>query len=611
MNTIKKNISLPRNEIFRSIPQMLNNHLPGGLRSFGNYYYLLRQVFKSETEESNDILNIIYNDLIYHLNKWATESLKYQEGTNANKKQVKISEIFSIHPSQDKKVNISLINEEFLKSLDGFKKEYLCGNIKKHDFVANQIALIDDNSEHKGEYFPYTFRCSSCNKIVYSETYPKKTCCSNSKWIQLSVFLVSSDGRIDSIGRPNDYSDYHELKCRQPGCKGSLQIKESNQAKNYKLICNTNPKHDNSHFLNKPGFMLYSIFSGTIFAVHTSEVINFDLSSLQNLNSDPFAISDNDFIDICESNINNLDEDTKEYFYEFKNNVNPERNKRTIIRFNLDLFSAKSNCNTHQSIHLDLNNPKINDFCHIELKKKTSKIINQFQIKDLIDFSEIGLVNDIEVINYSYGFSRVADKPIFTPSGQVKFNFFYEHELTNSSLYPTKDEHRKAKKQIFYSKEKNKGIYFKISSEKIASILNGIPIPTKGDYLSQSTIYEKEEFKIIFTYLHSLTHFFIKTISQHFSGINTSSLSEMIFPHEYAFVIYKTGTGKDLGYLESFFEEYILGDNLSFLNYLNDPTNLICPAFELCTNGACIECLYTNKHSCKYGNEMLNRDLII
>lgn len=619
MSTIKKNISLPRNEIFRSIPQMLNNHLPGGLRSFGNYYYLLRQVFKAEAEDSSDILNIIYNDLIYQLNKWAIESLKTQQGTNPNKKQVKISELFSIHPSQDKKVNTSLINEDFLKSLDGFKKEYLAGNIKKHDFIANQIALIDDNSEHKGEYFPYTFRCSSCNKIVYSENYPKKNCCNNSRWIQLSVFLVSPDGRIDSIGRPNDYSDYYELKCRQPGCKGFLHIKEANQAKNYKLTCSINQKHDNSHFLNKPGFMLYSIFSGTIFAVHTSEVINFDLSSLQNLNSDPFTISDSDFYNICESNINNFDEDTKEYFSDFKNNINPERNKRTIIKLNLNLFNTKSNSNTHQSIHLDLNNPKINNFCHTELTKKKNKFIHNFPVNDLIDFFEIGLVDDIEVINYSYGFSRVADKPIFTPSGQVKFNFFYEHELTNSSLYPTKDEHRKARKQIFYSKEKNKGIYFKISPEKIKSIIGNYPLPTINDYLSQQKIYikdktgkdETDEFKIIFTYLHSLAHYFIKTISQHFSGINTSSLSEMIFPHEHAFVIYKTGTGKDLGYLESFFEEYISGNNLNFFNYINDPTNIICPAFELCTNGACIECLYTNKHSCKYGNEMLNRDLII
>lgn len=604
--TTNKNMFLPRNEIFRSVPQMLHNHLPGGLRSFGNYYYLLKQVYKSEVEDSNQVLNIIYNDLIYNLNKWASETIKNQQSINSNKKQIKISEIFSIASSQDKKIDVSLINEEFIKSLDGFKKDYLFGNVRKNDFIANQIALVDDEREHKGEYFPYTFRCSSCNKIVYSDKYPKNNCCNSSKWIQLSVFFVSPDGRIDSIGRPNgnEYLDYNELKCRNPGCKGFLKVKEANQAKNYKLICSIDPKHDNSNNLNKAGFMLYSIFSSSVFMVHTSEVINFDLSSLTQSNE---TLSDSDFIRICESNLNKLDEDSKSYFEEFKKNISPDRNKRTIMKFNSGLFEIKSN----QSIHLDLNNPKINDFCHNEIINKIHKKKIEFEIKDLIDFSEIGIVNDIEVINYSYGFSRVSDKPIYTPSGQVKLNFFYENELTSSAMYPSKEEHRKAKKQIFYSKEKNKGIYFKISNEKILSILGTKALPTSNCYLSQKQIYDEEEFKIIFTYLHSLAHFFIKTISQHFSGINTSSLSEMIFPHEYSFVIYKTGTGKDLGYLESFFEEYILGDNLEFFNYINDATNLVCPAFELCTNGACIECLYTNRHSCKYENEMLNRELIV
>ncbi len=98
----------------------------------------------------------------------------------------------------------------------------------------------------------------------------------------------------------------------------------------------------------------------------------------------------------------------------------------------------------------------------------------------------------------------------------------------------------------------------------------------------------------------------MKAISQHFSGIQISSLRELIFEEKNAIVIYKTGTNKDLGYLESFFEHYIKNKESEFYDYMNNTINWMCPGRELCTN-ACMECLIINKHCCNKFNNDLDR----
>jgi len=589
------------NKIFRSIPQMLNNHLPGSIRSFGSYNYLLKMVYKEAVSDSN-ILDVIYNDLIYNLSHWGKESINIQRNSHVydGKKTIKLSDLFNIERSQERNLDPNIFNENILKGYNGFKKNYIIDGNNQSDFIANEIA-VHDKAKHYGEYFPHTFKCSLCDIVVYSEQYPQKSCCNNSRWIQLSVFYVSPDGRIDSVGNPNKKGiTYQELYCKEPGCKGKLTIKESNQAKNYKFGCSVNKKHEKS--LTKNGFIPYSVFSRSSFNIHSSEVINFDLSKFNNQQNNSLDFSDEEFENIINSNKKHLDEDSLQFLEEYNNGE--KKNKRIIIKLNKELFKKNS-----QSIHLDLSAPEINRFCHNEIIKKINVWQKNFTHHTLINFESIGLIDDIEVINYSYGFTRISDIPIPTAQGQIKFNFFHESHRENGNVAMYENRPSSSRKQIFYSKENNKGIYFKIDRTQIEKLVGNTPIPTEGMFLSQKKIYQ-DDFEKIFVYLHSLAHYFIKTISQHFSGINTSSLSEMIFPHQFAFVIYKTGTGKDLGYLESFFEEYIKGENSSFYEHINNGINLICPAFELC-NGSCIECLLTNKHSCKYENEMLDRKVVL
>lgn len=581
------------NKTQRSIDQMLYNHLPGSIKSYNNSYYLLKKVTTTNQDASTEILNVIYEDLIGKLNYWSDQ---YCE--NIKKDHYKITDCFNIKTdAYEYKKNETKLNE-----LNGFSKNCFTAS----NLAANKDKKKEkDKDHHIGEYFPYTVKCNNCNAVGYSKDLNKPTNegsthrCSSSV-SQLSIFQISPYGGVESIAQ-KEANDKNKksfwLKCSILNCGGYLKIKESNQAKETKLECSKDPKHQNYKQLSKDSYMLYSVFSSSAFQVHRSEVINFDLSNL------PVQISDYDFLSTLKVHQDKLNrQDLRDLNENYS--WNDKEKKEIISKYPL-LFNTVSN----QSVQLDLNNPAINQICHdqIDKKIKQEKYTTRDSTNELLGVAKIGLVSDIEVINYSYGYSRISDRPLMTSAGVVKFNFFYTTQDEKSSEYPIDKATNVTnnKKQIFYTKEHNKGIYFKISDEKIKNLVKGIN--KTQNYLDQEKIYTSDYYLEIFTYLHGIAHFFIKTISQHFSGINTASLSEMIFPEHYAFVIYKTGTGKDLDYLDSFFDEYIAGSNKDFFDYINNKNNLICPAFELCgENGACIECLFTSKHTCKYHNEMLN-----
>lgn len=605
-----KNNDNKKSFIYRSIPQVMNNHLPGSVKPSNDIFYKIDKIVVSHN--NLEIRDIIYNDLLNNLYNWSMFSFKDIN----NDLNYQISD-FIITKSK------KTINRNF--SINSFQQ---INDFDENKFSVSEIVDTTEEedyhttSSHKGSYFPYTWKCNNCNILFYSKKRPSKNCkCSHKSWKQLNVALVSSSSKffdLKSIGDKNKSKDSELnndfIKCSY--CPAPLKIKEAHNISQYRLECSKNKNHYNS--IDYPNYTLYSLYSHSLFYPLKSEVVNFNQHDLI-LQKKAMLINQL----ILDNKLVSLDKSENIMLKKFSNFwslYQESKGEECEAELKNDLYK------TIKSIELNSNFKSIiqnitngnNIISDDELSKYyNQQILERIEEKDMITIEQaclfpiekIGLLRNIQVINYVYGYSRISDSPISTQTGVVKLHFFYR-ENNNSEYSPTSENYSDDHiKQIYFSQETNKGIYFKIKTEQLDFFIrNQFKPNNKETDITDKFIMEKK-----FIYLHSLCHYLIRLISQNFSGISTSSLTELIFPEDGAFLIYKKGTGKELGYLEAFFNNCILNDGdkfHDFWNEMNNKNNLSCPGDEIC-GGACVECLFVSKHSCKHKNEKLDRLLLL
>ena len=168
---------------------------------------------------------------------------------------------------------------------------------------------------------------------------------------------------------------------------------------------------------------------------------------------------------------------------------------------------------------------------------------------------------------------------------------------------------------VYVRKMQTEGIYFKLSSNRILKWLksNGIIFSVREDNteneseLRDLVIADSSVQVHLYKLLHTLSHALIQSSSIS-TGLESQSISEMIFPSEGMILLYSTNS-VNVGGLEHTYD-YALYEWLSRAEELA----MECPQDPACMideGGACNACLFIPEFVCESFNEELDRSCLI
>jgi hypothetical protein len=172
------------------------------------------------------------------------------------------------------------------------------------------------------------------------------------------------------------------------------------------------------------------------------------------------------------------------------------------------------------------------------------------------------------------------------------------------------------KPTVYIREISTEGIVFKLKSGRILdwlasnkkiSIKSTSNIDTNDKLLRNLNADNSEARKEIYKLLHTFSHTLIQNASIN-TGLESSSLSEMIFPSLSEILIYSTNP-VNVGGLEHTYDNG-LNEWLEGIEYLAEE----CPQDPACMideHGACIACLFVPEFVCEHFNEDLDRSTLV
>jgi hypothetical protein len=237
----------------------------------------------------------------------------------------------------------------------------------------------------------------------------------------------------------------------------------------------------------------------------------------------------------------------------------------------------------------------------------------------IMGIERICLIRELEIVQYSYGFSRVKHVPVYESKNKpmpVRLN-----------LYPHIERN---KRPIYILSQKNEAIYVKLDQGQVISwllanhVTIGEPL-APGQKLGARYIGQYQDFgyyleafrrrdttrrnlcNMIYLLLHTISHQMIHVIAE-FSGLEVGSLGECIYPADLAFVIYRSALTPDLGNISSMWRNF----GASVLRQVYDPQMLQCGSGTLCEQrgGACPGCIMVPEVVCLAWNDLLSRSAL-
>lgn len=237
--------------------------------------------------------------------------------------------------------------------------------------------------------------------------------------------------------------------------------------------------------------------------------------------------------------------------------------------------------------------------------------------KTELGFTELKLLRNLNMLQYSFGYSRVSA----TPTTMQK----HMQMPVRLCGFPKIDG---GKRPIYVLRQSNEALYIKLDEARVRTWLidNGLGddlqmedgqklggrlIELYNDFGRFAETYsettgrrERDVPVFVFGLLHTLSHQLIHACSK-YSGLDLGSFGERIFPADLAFVIYRKGMTPDLGNIAAMWRNY----GLEVLSALDHPRALRCGSGSLCDHrgGACPACIMIPEVSCVAGNNILSR----
>lgn len=241
-------------------------------------------------------------------------------------------------------------------------------------------------------------------------------------------------------------------------------------------------------------------------------------------------------------------------------------------------------------------------------------------VLEKLGINKLLLLRDLDLIQYSYGYTRVSPIPTTEQKGLVM-------PVCLRSFEPV----MKNQRPIYVLHQKNEAFYIQLDQNMIIQWLaaNHLPInsplmtgmkfgaryienykdfgPFLEQYKSQKFDVTKNICNMVFMLLHTMAHHFIVTISE-YSGLEQGSFGEYIFPADLAFIVYRSGMTPDLGNLSSMWRNF----SITVLEQMLSVNKLQCSAGSLCDHrgGACPGCIMLPETSCIAANQLLSRSVL-
>jgi len=260
-----------------------------------------------------------------------------------------------------------------------------------------------------------------------------------------------------------------------------------------------------------------------------------------------------------------------------------------------------------------------------------------------LGIKEMGYLDDLSIIMANYGYTRQFNDNNINDIAEEHQQLREKRKRTaliGYSYQQSKTSERENKFPIFAGKYNTEGIIIKFDKAKLMKytnkkmsrnvydlkdidnyneqflLNNSMEINQFGDVIKNEGDVGKNE--IILNILHSISHFLMKSAGI-FSGLDVSSLGELIYPEVGAIVIFDNQTQDDrIGALktliETRLEDWIDKAIVFSKNCINDTMCLDRAEDDYSIGnkvGACFACLYISEVNCVFFNKHLDRRMLI
>lgn len=530
----------------------------------------------------------------------------------------------------------------------------------------NQLESVDkllfgDERSPKGEYtiYPKTFWCNKCGHFKNFEDYHKNEQWKNfdpnvceiegcdGTYTQVSVLKYCEDcGKIEPISAwcPNCKSDKHlrlvgkknylnwKIECTNPGCDYSVDILQ-------KRCPHKDAKGNNicEDGVEPTKFRSINVRDKHVYSSYVKITVDFE-KGYDSEEIDDIIWGDKKGI-WEEFGIKNNAPKIVQTFLKLLSIYPTEENQQDAIDSGLcdenNFKKAKKIKEKLDEIHdlnvnLGYNN---NDYLILKenfkkedqrLNKSFNKYVEKLDEKSKNDYLNIKKNFNIEDITYVPNVHLI-ESSIGTIKGINKFyddNFvphFEPHWVDNWKSCPDREKFK-----VYSYPFETEGIIFDLDKIKVANwIVDNSPnlhnhfnnlneaisfLESLSEYVideNKETI-ETYEFKLLKTLVHTFAHILIKR-SSIYTGLNSNSFSEILFPNNAAFFLYSTST-INFGGLAQVFEN-------NLVEWFNDikfeAEECIFDPVCIDDKGACFSCVYLPEFVCSNFNQNLNRGVFI
>lgn len=238
-------------------------------------------------------------------------------------------------------------------------------------------------------------------------------------------------------------------------------------------------------------------------------------------------------------------------------------------------------------------NVEFNDY----IKNDEGLLKKYTELKQEMGIEEVTYIPDIHIISSSIGVIKGINKsdegiaPHFEPHWK-KYN---EKKSFTAVSYPFETE----------------GIMFDLDKERLVKWIIDNSDREWDKNISAEEFLSKldedsEEYKNLKTLIHTFSHILINRASS-YTGLNSDSCGELLFPKAGSFLIYSTSNINIGGFyfvFENLLFEWFNNVKLEINDCVFDPTCMD-------ENGACFSCVYLPEYVCSHFNNFLDRDAFL
>lgn len=513
-----------------------------------------------------------------------------------------------------------------------------------------QFVMYDkDNDLDSGKYmaYPRTFRCTKCNdyKVLNKDEWRKfdinkcqKEGC-DGHYVQVSVLgFCETCGNVDTLRKSCPTHNYEALELLQDDKESvaswKLRCRKCGWEEDFRSYpCNHKNKfiYGNEPISNEPNtpYTLINVQRGGLFQSCVRTTV--DIPSSKNFNNDSQYIDE-----IIIGNYLNL---FSEFDFDKDNEVRiiqqllkqleiypTDEDKKNAISMGLipkeTFIKAEKLENKVLEIRTNFEQYSIPDIVDYLILKEfiasgNNKSYNEyyaefnenFSEKDYMEFKKTFAIDDIihipdiQLISTSYG----------SISG---INKFYDLEFTPhfEPHWINSETSKRERFAVYAYPFETEGIMFDLDKIKVANWVLDNSYSNEEHFTSKeeakSFLFnlseDSNEYEMLYTLIHSFSHVLIKRSSL-YTGLDSDSCSELLFPKSGAFMIYST-SNINIGGFSFVFENSLID---WFNNVKLDISECILDPSCIDETGACFSCMYLPEYVCCKFNQKLDRDVFL